>query len=372
MSYGTVQAEKMTTESGYSLGAGNASSFKNRIINGGMVIDQRNAGASSSVVNGTYYLDRFACYTSTASDYTVGQNLNSATPPAGFQKYMGFQSAIATSPAASDYHFFAQQIEANNISDIQFGSAGAKSLTLSFWVRSSLTGTFGGAITNNNSTRSYPFSFTIDSANTWEQKSVTIPGDTSGTWSLSGTGSGMFVRFMLGSGSNRTGTVNTWASANYDGPTGCTALTATSGATYYITGVQLEVGTVATSFDFRSYGTEYQLCQRYFEKSIADGTAANATTNPAPTLVGANYSSVTTRTQIFYKVPKRATPTLTRIPSSTGGSGSQWAWYSGGWSGGATNVAQQNANSFSVDITISGTAFQSTIIDGNWYADAEL
>ena len=283
---------------------------RNRIINGAMMIDQRNAGASSSVVNGTYYLDRFACYTSTALDYTVGQNLNSAIPPAGFQKYMGFQSAIATSPAASEYHFFAQQIEANNISDIQFGSAGAKSLTLSFWVRSSLTGTFGGAINNNNSTRSYPFSFTIDNANTWEQKSVTIPGDTSGTWSLSGNGSGMFVRFMLGSGSNRTGTVNTWASANYDGPTGCTALTATSGATFYITGVQLEAGSVATPFEHRQYGQELALCQRYYQKitGVTNGVM----------FLSVQYAGVTQYSTVPLPVTMRTNPTAT----TTGWSGS--------------------------------------------------
>jgi hypothetical protein len=243
---------------------GDMNQFKNRIINGAMTFNQRGAASSNSVVNGTFYVDRFLSYSSTAYDYLIGQNLNSITPPAGFVNYLGVQSAISTSPGSGDYHFTAQLIEGNNVADLSWGSANAKAITVSFWVRSSLTGTFGGAINNSASNRSYPFSYTISSANTWEQKSVTIPGDTTGTW-LTTNGIGMYVRFTYGSGSTRSGTVNTWAAANYDGPTGATAVTATNGATWYITGLQVEVGSTATSFDYRPYGTELALCQRYFQ-----------------------------------------------------------------------------------------------------------
>lgn len=256
----------------------NTFGFKNRLINGAMVFDQRNSGASSSVTNGFYYLDRFCAYSSTASDYTIGQNLNSVTPPVGFQKYLGIQSAIATSPGSGDYHFIAQQIEASNLSDLAWGSANAATVSLSFWVRSSLTGTMGGAVTNAASNRSYPFSYTIGSANTWEYKTIVIPGDQSGTWVLSGTTSSMYVRFAFGTGSTRSGTANTWASANYDGPTGATAVTATSGATWYVTGIQLEKGVAATSFDFRSYGQELALCQRYYQQIVS---GAGAVMGPA-------------------------------------------------------------------------------------------
>jgi hypothetical protein len=156
---------------------------------------------------------------------------------------------------------------------------------LSFWVRSSLTGTFGGAFYNAAGNRSYPFSYTITVANTWEQKSITVAGDTSGTWATNNT-TGIFVNFSLGAGSTYSGTVNTWAGALYTQPTGATSVVGTNGATFYITGVQLEKGSTATSFDYRPYGTELALCQRYcFNGStigvdsqvIASGMAYNTT-----------------------------------------------------------------------------------------------
>ena len=135
-------------------------------------------------------------------------------------------------------------------------------MTLSVWVRSSLTGTFGGALQNEANTRSYPFSFTVNSANTWEYKTVTIPGDTIGTWETN-NGSGIKVRFNLGAGSSKSGAAGAWAGADYRSSTGATSVVGTSGATFYITGVQLEAGSVATPFERRPYGTELALCQRY-------------------------------------------------------------------------------------------------------------
>jgi hypothetical protein len=302
MSFGTIQIEKMTTESGYSLGAGNASSFKNRIINGAMVINQRGTGSSNAVVNGTCYVDQFVSYSSTASDYLVGQNLNSITPPTGFQNYLGIQSSIATSPASGDYHFTANKIEGYNWADLGWGSASAKSVTLSFWVRSSLTGTFGGAITNGAANRSYPFTYTISAANTWEQISVTIPGDTSGTW-LTTNGIGVYVRFGYGTGSSRSGTANTWAAANYDSATGAVSVTATSGATWYVTGVQVEVGTVATSFDFRDYGTEFYMCQRYFQNLQYPSGGQIAT--------GLTFATTSATVRLNLLQEMRATPSIT-------------------------------------------------------------
>lgn len=297
---------------------GNNFTMRNRIINGNMVIDQRNAGASNAVVNGTYYLDRFAAYSSTASDYTIGQNLNAVTPPSGFQKYLGIQSAIAVSPSSGDYHFIAQQIEANNISDFAWGSANAVAVTLSFWVRSSLTGTFGGAINNNSSNRSYPFSYTINSANTWEYKTITIPGDQSGTWTLSGNTSGMYLRFGFGTGSSRAGAAGAWAGANYDSCTGGTNVTATSGATWYITGVQLEAGTAATPFENRPYGMELALCQRYYYHWSPAGTICYG-----PTMH--NITSIDTYGTFFLPVSMRTTPTLT-----TQGTAAYYGGYQGG------------------------------------------
>jgi hypothetical protein len=254
------------------LNAANTFGFKNRIINGGMTFDQRNAGASVTAGNFTYTLDRWKTATSSASKYTVQQNAGSVTPPAGFTNYLGVTSSAATTVGSSDYYFLMQLIEGYNVADLDFGSASAKTVTVSFWVRSSLTGTFGGSLENNAGNRSYPFSYTISAANTWEKKSVTIAGDTTGTW-LKTNGNGMYVQFSLGVGSTRQGTANAWAASDLQSVTGETQIVGTNGATWFVTGCQLEVGTQATSFDFRSFGQELTLCQRYFSTSFPYGTA---------------------------------------------------------------------------------------------------
>jgi hypothetical protein len=140
-------------------------------------------------------------------------------------------------------------------------------------VRSSLTGTFGGSLRNSGLTRSYPFTYTISSADTWEQKSITITGETTGTW-LTTNGFGLQLVFSLGMGSTFSGTAGSWASANYASATGATSVVGTNGATFYITGVQLEVGSVATPFERRPYGTELALCQRYFQ--LIEGFSAGS------------------------------------------------------------------------------------------------
>ena len=238
-------------------------SFKNRIINGSMMIDQRNAGASVTPVDGSYTLDRWIARQSSASKFSVQRNSGSVTPPIGFINYLGVVSLSAYSVTSGDFFEIGQRVEGFNAADLNWGTANASPVTLSFWVRSSLTGTFGGSIRNSNATRSYPYSYTISSANTWEYKTVTIVGDTTGTW-LTDNGIGIQVAFGLGVGSSNSGTANTWASTFFGAPTGATSVVGTNGATFYITGVQLEKGSTATSFDYRPYGTELALCQRYF------------------------------------------------------------------------------------------------------------
>ncbi len=238
--------------------------FKNRIINGAMVIDQRNAGASvtPTTANTTFSVDRWLCNASQASKYTVQQNAGSVTPPVGFVNYMGVTSSSAYSITSSDYFFLEQDIEGLNCGDLGWGTANAKTVTVSFWVYSSLTGTFGASLRNSSGGRSYPFSYTISAANTWEYKTVTIAGDTSGTW-LTTNGIGIRLSYSIGSGSNWAGTAGAWNSDNDWTVSGAVSVVGTNGATWYITGVQLEVGSTATSFDYRPYGTELQLCQRY-------------------------------------------------------------------------------------------------------------
>jgi len=238
--------------------------FKNRIINGAMVIDQRNAGASINNTNtGTQFsVDRWAVYGDQNSKFSLQQNAGAVTPPAGFTYYLGMTSSSAYTVGASEQFKVYQNIEGFNMADLGWGAAGASAVTLSFWARSSLTGTFGGSLINNNNNRSYPFSYAISSANTWEYKTVTIAGDTTGTWGTT-NGTGVAVQFSMGTGSGKSGTAGAWAASNLVSVTGAVSVVGTNGATLYITGVQLEKGSVATSFDYRPYGTELQLCYRY-------------------------------------------------------------------------------------------------------------
>jgi hypothetical protein len=281
MSFGQVNADVIgTSVAGSNIGAGNASIMKNRIINGAMVIDQRNAGASVATSNGSfvYTLDRWKAYYSQTSKYTIQQNAGSVTKPVGFPNYLGITSSSAYSVASGDIFVLQQLIEAYNTSDLAWGTANAKTVTLSFQVYSSLTGTFGGSINNDTGSRSYPFSYTVSSANTWTPVSVTIAGDTTGTWNNNNNSASIILSFGLGVGSTYSGTAGSWGSITYYSATGATSVVGTSGATFYITGVQLEVGSSATGFEYRQYGQELALCQRYFYQLSSQmqlGTAAS-------------------------------------------------------------------------------------------------
>lgn len=241
--------------------------FKNRIINGAMQLAQYGTGSTTVTSSGYYACDRWQAVSSVTSKYSIQQNAGSITPPVGFVNYLGTTSLSAYSVAAGDFFVLAQYIEGLNISDLAWGTANAQAVTLSFRVYSSLTGTFGGAIGNNGQSRSYPFTYSVASANTWTTVSVTIAGDTSGTW-LTTNGRGIGVYFNLGTGSTFSGAANTWAGAQYFAPTGSVSVVGTNGATFYITGVQLEKGSTATSFDVRPYQTELSLAQSYFLSCI--------------------------------------------------------------------------------------------------------
>jgi hypothetical protein len=249
-------------------------SFKNRLINGAMVIDQRNAGAAVTPTSSgayAYITDRWGIYVSQNSKL-VSQQAAGVTL-SGFYNALYIASSSAYSILSSDIFVLRQVIEGNNIADLLWGTASAHTVTLSFKVYSSLTGTFGGSLMNSAGDRSYPFTYSISASNTWTTISITIPGDTTGTW-LTTNGIGIRVHFGLGVGSTLSGTAGSWAAAGYYSATGATSVVGTSGATFYITGVQLEKGSTATAFDYRPYGTELQLCQRYTQviRSNASGT----------------------------------------------------------------------------------------------------
>lgn len=256
---GTITATSVNTP--------NTFGFKNRIINGAMVIDQRNAGASYTQVNGQYSLDRWS---GNSFDGGAATNkfsvIQSTTAPTGFSNSLLVTSLAATASGASNIFNIEQKIEGFNFADFLYGTASAQTLTLSFWVRSSLTGTFGGALKNSARNRAYPFTYTISAANTFEQKTITITGDTTGTWVGGTNGVGLWISFGLGVGTSFTEPANLWGGGDQFSADGCVSLISTNGATWYITGVQLEKGSTATSFDVRPYGTELALCQRYYQK----------------------------------------------------------------------------------------------------------
>jgi hypothetical protein len=274
----------------------NTPAFRNRIINGAMVIDQRNAGASVTITtDNTFTLDRWSTAATAASKFSVQQSSTAAT---GFTNSLLATSLSAYSVAAGDIFALKNTIEGFNVSDLGWGTASAQTVTVSFWVRSSLTGTFGGALQNGAQNRSYPFSFTISAANTFEYKTVTIAGDTSGTW-LTNNGKGLLLWINLGTGSTGSGTAGAWASAAYWAPTGATSVVGTNGATFYITGVQLEKGSTATSFDYRPYGTELALCQRYYQRTNS--------------YMGVGASGTTLYGYLSFITQMRASPTLSSI-----------------------------------------------------------
>ncbi len=343
---GITQAGEFNSDSSFG--------FKNRIINGQMVLDQRNAGASVTPVSNQYLVDRFWYGSTQASKFTAQQNAGSVTPPAGFVNYLGMTVASAVSIGAGDAFYISQYIEGYNVSDLGFGSANAKTVTLSFQVYSSLTGTFGGALKNSNSTRNYPFTYTISTANTWTTISVTIAGDTSGTWGNT-NGVGIQVVWGLGVGSTFSATAGAWTATNAYSSTGAVSVVGTNGATFYITGVQLEVGSTATSFDYRPYGTELMLCQRYYQ-SIA---------YTANSILAVGLCTTTTNQEctIILLQTMRSNPTIT-LPSAGQTSGTiSFLTSSGSYpaSTGTHAVNNPSVNNF----VISGGSYSASFVQGN-------
>jgi hypothetical protein len=297
---------------------------RNRIINGSMVIDQRNAGASGTAIGG-YTIDRWLYLTPQASKGTWGQNLNSVTTAVSFPNYLGFQSSSAYSVAAGDYFMFTQYIEGYNFADFGFGAASAQTITLSFSVYSSLTGTFGGSFRNAAGNRSYPFSYSIPTANTWTSVSITIPGDTGGTWVGSTNAAAIILHLSFGVGSTFSGTTGSWSGGNYLSATGAVSVVGTNGATFYVTGVQLEAGSVATPFERLPYSETLALCQRYFYSSYLTGQKpgqASATTSFQTH--GFNLNTFAAIAIGNYPTTMRANPTLTAYSPNSGASGNYY------------------------------------------------
>jgi hypothetical protein len=317
--------------------------MRNKIINGAMEIDQRNAGASVTVVTGGgyyYATDRFNSFNNTGTNYTA-QQVSDA--PAKFTKSAKLTFSSAITLTTTNEATFQQAIEGLNLTDLGWGTASAQTITVSFWVKASYTGTFSVGICNDGGTRAYATTYTISVANTWEYKTVTIPGDISGTW-LTTNGIGLFLRFNIIAGSNfQVAANNTWATRAgtynaadtiYGTKAIGSATSVSAGATWQITGCQLEVGSVATPFERRLYPQEWSMCQRYYE-----------TNNALWSFFGNS-----TPLSVSLRTTKRASPTI-----SVSTAGGATVSVSGGYTGtDAFRVTSTGASDF------------------NWTASAEL
>lgn len=305
----------------------------NRIINGAMEVDQRKEGLASAVntVTADYIsVDRFVSQGSVAGKFIMQQNLNAVTPPSGFSKYLGFKTTTAYAIIAGSYYIFGQHIEGMNIADLKWGTTDAKPVTISFWARSSLTGTFSAGLRNGASNRSYNFTYSLPTANTWTKITVTIPGSTDGVWAVDNS-IGVFVVFNMGVGSTfSTSNVNTWEAVNKFGVTGAVSVIGTLNATFFVTGLQVESGSVATEFDRTSYQEELTKCQRYYQIVYAStrcySAASGIITGP-----------------IHHFNTMRTTPTVASITT-------------GGRSAGATATVVVDATSASHRVVNGGTA----------------
>tara|TARA_Y100001972_G_scaffold122265_1_gene167556 strand:- start:243 stop:1361 length:1119 start_codon:yes stop_codon:yes gene_type:complete len=353
----------------------------NVIINGAMNVAQR--GTSAVTINSgssTYLLDRFyASGASSAGVFTVEQSTDA---PTDFKNSLKVTVTTADSSIGSTTNYRVNQnIEGQNISSLNYGASTAKTVTLSFYVKSSLTGTFGGKLGNSARDRSHPFTYTISSANTWEQKTVTITGDTSGTW-LDTNGIGFELVWSIGAGSGRLGTAGTWAGVRYDGATGQTNIIATNSSTWLITGVQLEVGSQASDFQHEDYGTTLLKCQRYFEHCFDHGTFPVEGNNYGLGMTlynGVTWINDNMRAQIHFLVRKRSDPTMTAFNVTGLGSGTtanRWRWWSGSaWqeTDQATDLGELNHTGCMVNVTESdASATNAYMVGGGWSADAEL
>lgn len=341
-------------------------SFRNRIINGNMRIDQRNEGASVTQTTGNLYpVDRWRIYGGVTSKFSAQRNYG-VSSPTGFSHHLGILSLSSYSVGAGEAFTITHAIEGNSVTDLAWGTSVAKTVTLSFWFRSNMSGgsVFGGSLQNSAGTRSYPFTFSSITTSTWEYKTITIPGDQTGTW-LTDNGAGIVLRLSLGVGSSLSGTAGAWATGDYRSATGSVSIVGTNAATYFITGVQLESGSVATPFELRPMPIELQLCQRYFEKSYSANSAVGSATLAGSIVFRAN-TTAHLHGQVM-KVIKNSTPTITLYNPSTGASGS---WRdtdaSANRTAGADYIGDSN---FRVAIT---SSVNGASMSGHFTAEAEI
>jgi hypothetical protein len=320
----------------------------NRIINGDMRINQRTNGDTGTTI-GVYTIDRWI-YGASQTNKGSWQRAGAGVPlvALGFGSSLLFTSSSAYTPLAADYFGFQQRIEADMVSDFCWGTANAQPVTLSFLVFSTLTGTFGGSIRNDAGTRSYPFTFNIPAASTWTPIVITIPGDTAGTWVMSGANEALRVFFDLGTGANYRAAAGAWTAGDIRGATGGINIVATNSAQLALTGVKLEIGSVATPFNRKTTAESLLDCQRYYQR-VSAAWSGNATTGITYTASG--------------NLP--ATPRVAATLTGTSAAANGFANAIGTLGGGGPNSIVTDSRA--CNATTTGASFTTTI-----FADAEL
>ena len=308
-----------------SINTGSISGTRNRVTNGSMRIDQRYGGQLVNPITASgYSIDQWIIAIAGTYSVRTQGNLNSTTPPVGFTSYFGVQNNNVATPTGTDNLHIQHRVEGHNMSDFSWGTTNAKTVTLSFWVQSSLVGTYGGCLRNSANDRSYVYEYRINEANTWEYKTITIPGDTTGTW-LTANNVGIRIIWGLSAGPSSQGTANQWSASNFTNSTNGSNWAATANARFYLTGVQLEVGSRATEFERINYGAELRLCQRYLHVyPVSTIYAANRYPN-------VSLSSGTQVPTFLFPVEMRATPSPS--PSTMSVSIDTWSA-----SGGTTRI----------------------------------
>jgi len=342
---------------------------RNMVINGAMQVSQRGTSeASLAYTSYGYYKapDRFRASIEVGT-WTVSQ---SSEAPEGFANSYKFDcTALDASPTAAYATQLVCRIEAQDLQNLKYGTSNAETVTLSFWVRSAKTGTYIVELQHGETSISNSIAYTISVADTWEKKELSFSGYVT-TAINDDNGTGLYVNFWLVAGSDYTsGTLasNTWQSTAANKAVGQVNLADSTSNDWHITGVQMEVGSVATPFEHKTFGQELAACQRYYEKSYNQGTdPATATTSGAwmwrHTDAGAGINTVT------FQTTKRTTPTVVSYGRASGTSG-KITNMSGGASDVATNAMNTGTGSVCWNWTSTGSE---TYVEAHWTADAEL
>ena len=289
--------------------------LRNRLVNGSMLINQRgNSSFSIPSATGTYICDNWIAGAVLGGGAITISNDSSVPTGTGFTNSINCSTTSTRTLGTSEYAVIQTGIEGYRMNDFNFGSASAKTIAISFWVYGSTAATYGGSIMNSGTSRSYPFSYTLNSTFAWEQKTIVIPGDITGTWN-NAANLGMRINFLLAGGSNMLGTANTWATNNFYGATGNAGIMGAISRQLAFAGVQVEIGPSASSFDFKGYAQDLADCQRYYYRQ-------KATTISQPFYVPVNaIGAASANAPIRFPVPMRVAPTALEQSGTAGNYG---------------------------------------------------